>query len=169
MNTIALIPARGGSKGIPRKNILPFGGKPLITWTIEAAKKSKYIDFVFVSTDDKEIAEVSKKAGASVPFLRPSSLAHDLSPSMDTVLHTVEYFDKFDNIFLLQPTSPLRTNIDLDRSMEVFLSNKSTSLVSISESDKHPAFNFYIDNNKEIKPITNISVPNQRQDLETAY
>ena len=77
MKTIALITARGGSKGIPRKNILPFGGKPLINWTIEAAKKANCIDLVFVSTDDEEIADISRKAGAIVPFLRPKNLSND--------------------------------------------------------------------------------------------
>ncbi len=170
MKTIALISARGGSKGIPRKNILPFGGKPLIKWTIEAAKKSKYIDHIFVSTDDIEIAEISKNAGAAVPFLRPKSLAHDKSPSIDTVIHTINEFDSFDTIFLLQPTSPLRTTKDLDNSMELFISSGSESLVSVSESQKHPALNFYINNDdKKIKPITNISVPSQRQDIKTSY
>ena len=170
MKNIALITARGGSKGIPRKNVLPFGGKPLIIWTIEAAKKSKYIDFIFVSTDDNEIANVSKQAGASVPFLRPSSLAHDSSPSIDTVIHTLRKFEKFDNIFLLQPTSPLRTHLDLDKSMELFIESNSKSLVSLSESKNHPSLSFYIDKvDKKIKPITNISVPSQRQETKVPY
>ena len=170
MKTIALITARGGSKGIPRKIVLPFGGKPLINWTIEAAKKSKYIDFVFVSTDDNEIAEIAKNAGASVPFLRPSSLSKDYSPSIDTVMHTLNKFNNFDNIFLLQPTSPLRNNLDLDNSMELFMSSGCQSLVSLSESKKHPSYHFYINNiDKKMKSITNMSIPNQRQETEVSY
>ena len=170
MKNIALITARGGSKGIPRKNILPFAGKPLIHWTIEAAKKSKYIDLIFVSTDDQEIAEVSRKAGAFVPFLRPSYLANDFSPSIDTVIHTLNKFNNFDYIFLLQPTSPLRTNLDLDKSMELLIKSNSESLVSLSESQKHPALNFYInEDDKRIKKITNIPVPNQRQETQVSY
>ena len=170
MKNIALIPARGGSKGIPRKNVLQFAGKPLINWTIEAAQKSKYIDFIFVSTDDQEIAEVSRKAGATVPFLRPSSLANDLSPSIDTVIHTLTEFKNFDNVFLLQPTSPLRTNLDLDESMELLIKSNSESLVSLSESQKHPALNFYInEDDKKIKKITNIPVPSQRQEIPVSY
>ena len=170
MKNIALITARGGSKGIPRKNILPFAGKPLIHWTIEAAKKSKYIDLIFVSTDDQEIAEVSRKAGAFVPFLRPSYLANDSSPSIDTVIHTLNEFNNFDYIFLLQPTSPLRTNLDLDKSMELLIKSNSESLVSLSESQKHPALNFYInEDDKRIKQITNIPVPSQRQETQVSY
>ena len=170
MKNIALITARGGSKGIPRKNILPFAGKPLILWTIEAAQKSKYIDLIFVSTDDQEIAEVSMKAGASVPFLRPSSLADDHSPSIDTVVHTLNKFKNFDNIFLLQPTSPLRTNLDLDLSMELLIKSNSEALVSLSETQKHPALNFYInEKDKKIKQITNISMPSQRQETRVPY
>ncbi len=170
MKNIALITARGGSKGIPRKNILPFAGKPLIHWTIEAAKKSKYIDLIFVSTDDQEIAEVSRKAGAFVPFLRPSYLANDFSPSIDTVIHTLNEFNNFDYIFLLQPTSPLRTNLDLDKSMELLIKSNSESLVSLSESQKHPALNFYInEDDKRIKQITNIPVPSQRQETQVSY
>ena len=170
MKNIALITARGGSKGIPRKNILPFAGKPLIHWTIEAAKKSKYIDLIFVSTDDQEIAEVSRKAGAFVPFLRPSYLANDFSHSIDTVIHTLNEFNNFDYIFLLQPTSPLRTNLDLDKSMELLIKSNSESLVSLSESQKHPALNFYInEDDKRIKQITNIPVPSQRQETQVSY
>ena len=170
MKNIALIPARGGSKGIPRKNVLPFAGKPLINWTIEAAQKSKYIDFIFVSTDDQEIAELSRKAGATVPFLRPSSLANDHSPSIDTVIHTLTEFKNFDNVFLLQPTSPLRTNLDLDASMELLIKSNSESLVSLSESQKHPALNFYInEDDKKIKKIINIPVPSQRQETQVSY
>ena len=170
MKNIALITARGGSKGIPRKNILPFAGKPLIHWTIQAAKKSKYIDLIFVSTDDQEIAEVSRKAGAVVPFLRPSYLANDFSPSIDTVIHTLNEFNNFDYIFLLQPTSPLRTNLDLDKSMELLINSNSESLVSLSESQKHPALNFYInEDDKRIKQISNIPVPSQRQETQVSY
>ena len=170
MKTIALITARGGSKGIPRKNILPFGGKPLIIWTIEAAQKSKYIDFIFVSTDDPEIAEIAENAGASVPFLRPSSLSRDDSSSIDTVIHTLKIFNNFDNIFLLQPTSPLRNYLDLDNSMELFISSGSQSLISLCESKKHPSLNFFINKiDKTIKSITNMSIPNQRQETEVPY
>ena len=104
------------------------------------------------------------------PFLRPSSLANDLSPSIDTVIHTLTEFKNFDNVFLLQPTSPLRTNLDLDESMELLIKSNSESLVSLSESQKHPALNFYInEDDKKIKKITNIPVPSQRQEIQVSY
>ena len=169
METFALITARGGSKGIPRKNILPFGGKPLITWTIEAALKAKCIDHVFVSTDDQEIAQIAQKAGADVPFLRPSELSQDESPSIDTVLHTLNIYKTIDNLFLLQPTSPLRTYLDIEQSMRLFLSKNCPSLVSIVECQKNPLFNFSLEKNMKIKPIKNIYPPNHRQDIEKTY
>jgi len=141
---LALIPARGGSKGLPRKNIRPLLGKPLIAWTIEQALNSKYIDRVIVSTDDLEIAEISKKYGAEVPFIRPKELAQDDTPTIDVVFHTLDYFEnkgeKFDIIILLQPTSPLRETSDIDRALEMFINNEDAlSLVSVKENE-HPPF-----------------------------
>ena len=106
---LALIPARGGSKGLPGKNIKSLAGSPLISYSITEAKKSKYIDNVFVSTDSDEIAQVAKVYGAEIPFLRPAHLAQDNSKGVDVVLHTIEWlknsqYDKFDYILLLQPT-----------------------------------------------------------------
>jgi len=119
---LALIPARGGSKGLPRKNILPLSGKPLIAWTVEAAKNSKYIDNCIVSTDDIEIAECAEKYGAEIPFLRPPNLATDFTSSNDVILHAIENIhDNYDLLVLLQPTSPLRTEYDIDNGIEKFL------------------------------------------------
>jgi len=115
---LALIPARGGSKGLPGKNIKPLLGKPLIAWTIEQAKASKYVDRVVVSTDDDEIAEVAIRYGAEVPFLRPKELARDDSPTIDAILHALDFFsdkgERFDLLALLEPTSPLRDSEDID-------------------------------------------------------
>jgi len=97
---IVIIPARGGSKGVPRKNIKPLLGKPLIAWTIEQAKMSKHIDKLIVSTDDKEIAEISQKYGAEVPFLRPKELAKDESPTIDTIMHAINWFEEKENILI---------------------------------------------------------------------
>ena len=120
---LAIIPARGGSKRLPRKNILDLSGKPLIAWTIEAALNSKYIDRIVVSTDDQEIANISIKHGAEVPFLRPKSLATDDASSIDTVINVlgeIEIIDQhYEYIVLLQPTSPLRTEIDIDKAIEL--------------------------------------------------
>lgn len=136
---IAIIPARGGSRGLPRKNIRLLAGKPLIVWTIEQAKNSRYIDEVIVSTDDREIAEISEEYGAEVPFLRPKKLARDDSPIIDAIIHAINWFEErseyFDIVVLLEPTSPLRKENDLDNAIELFFENidKADSLVSVGE------------------------------------
>ena len=113
-NIFGLISARGGSKGLPRKNIKLLSGKPLIAWTIEQALASKYLDRVLVSTDDKKIAEISKKYGAEVPFMRPKELAEDNAKGIEVVLHAIDWLNEndkqkqYDLIMLLQPTSTLR-------------------------------------------------------------
>ena len=131
---IAIIPARGGSKGLPRKNILPLAGKPLIAWTIEQAKQSRYIDKVVVSTDDNEIAEISKKYGAEV-VERPKELAMDESPTIDALLYTINWFENnneyFDMIVLLESTSPLRDVEDIDECFEILMADCSTASSSI--------------------------------------
>lgn len=139
---LAIIPARGGSKGIPRKNLKTINGKPLINFTIEAAKGCEYIDKVVVSTEDKEIAEVAMRAGAIVPFLRPDELATDEAKTIDVVMHTVEFYEKkaenYDIIVLLQPTSPLRDSDDIKRCLEYFMRKEQRSLLTVSEVADHP-------------------------------
>jgi len=135
---LSLIPARGGSKGLPRKNIKPLLGKPLITWTIEEALASKYLDRVIVSTDDAEIAEISQKYGAEVPFIRPEELSTDEAKTMDVVIHALRFFRENeyspDVVVLLQPTSPLRTHLDIDNSLELFFKGECRTLVSVYEA-----------------------------------
>jgi len=148
---LAVIIARGGSKRLPRKNLLPLRGKPLIAWTIEHARNSKYIDKILVSTDDKEIARISKTYGAVVPFIRPAALAADDSPSADAVLHTLDFLHErgYDpaTVVLLQPTSPLRQASDIDNALELFVRNKCESVVSVFEF-KHPLdFCYTMENN----------------------
>jgi len=114
---IAIIPARGGSKGLPNKNIKPLLGKPLINWTIEVAQRSKYFDNLIVSTDSESIAEVALSANCRVPFIRPSELATDHTPSSEVVLHVLDFYEKkdqdYDILVLLEPTSPLREDSDM--------------------------------------------------------
>ena len=133
---LGLIPARGGSKGLPRKNIRPLLGKPLIAWTIEQALASEYLDRVVVSTDDEKIAEISRKYGAKVPFMRPKESAADEARRIDVVLHAIDWMEKNDNsydlIMLLQPTSPLRTSEDIDKAIKLFISKKADSLFLIN-------------------------------------
>lgn len=177
-NILGLIPARGGSKGLPRKNIKPLLGKPLIAWTIEQALASKYIDKVIVSTEDEEIAEVSKKYGAKVPFMRPKELATDDSPTSDVILHALNWFQKkeenYDYVVLLESTSPLRETNDIDECVKLLIDNESAkSIVSISKLESaHPEFNVIIDEKsnfiKKIDGSTDFRFL-RRQDLSNVY
>ena len=133
-----LITARGGSKRLPNKNKNNFCGKPLIVWTIEAAKKSKFVRDIYVSTDSQEIAEISKINGASVPRLRSKLLAEDTTSSFDTAMDFVEYFTENNSgeMLLLQPTSPLRNNIHIDNMMIQVRNHKSEQCVSVRDITK---------------------------------
>jgi CMP-N,N'-diacetyllegionaminic acid synthase len=156
-----LIPARGGSKGLPGKNIRPLNGKPLIGWTIETALKAKtFFDArVVVSTDDKEIADVAKNAGAEIPFMRPAELALDTSTSIEVVLHALEFFEKqnthFDIICMLEATSPQRDEQDLKNAIELLLATESAeSIVGVCKSESgHPAFLAKMNDKKFISPF----------------
>ena len=151
-SVIAIIPARSGSKRLPKKNILPLSGKPLIAWTIQAALSSNYIDKCIVSTDCDEIANLAKEYGASVPFMRPSKLATDQTSSSSVYLHVLETLQEdYDIAIFLQPTSPLRLASDIDQSLEIMLSSESPSIVSVGKS-KHPAnWHISLDSNQKIK------------------
>lgn len=144
---IATILARGGSKGLPNKNIKPMLGKPLLAYTIDHAKSSQYLDEIVVSTDDKAIAKVANKFGIETPFLRPEELARDDSLSSDAVIHALDWFKKegkeFDILVLLEPTSPLRKTTDIDDAIRLFVDNyeKADTLLCLGEihSDtEHP-------------------------------
>lgn len=139
MSVLAIIPARGGSKGVPRKNIREVGGKPLIAWTIETARFSRYVDRLITSTDDPEIAAVAESCGCELPFLRPAELARDETPGIAPVLHAIEALDvRYDLVVLLQPTSPLRSVEDLDGSLELLLAQGAPACVSVVAPDKSP-------------------------------
>ncbi|MBP3197174.1 MAG: acylneuraminate cytidylyltransferase family protein [Butyrivibrio sp.] len=169
---IAIIPARGGSKGIPNKNIYPLCDKPLIAYTIEAAKKSKYIDNVVVSTDSEKISEVSKQYGAQVPFLRPENLATDTAKTIDVLIDALDRLQKCDEkyhtLVLLQPTSPLRSTEDIDSAIELFFANGCESLVSVTEVNINPVLIRKIVDGKAC-PILNQSSTVRRQDFEKYY
>ncbi|MCY6483562.1 acylneuraminate cytidylyltransferase family protein [Clostridium aestuarii] len=170
---LAIIPARGGSKGIPYKNIMDICGKPLIAYTIEAAKKSKYIDYTMVSTDDSKIKEVSLKHKASVPFLRPEQISNDSAKSIDVVIHGINFLSEkgecFDYVILLQPTSPLRNCNDIDNAIEVLMNSKEDSLISVCEVDENPAIMRTIKDNR-LEPIIEFTGDNlRRQELPKVY
>jgi len=137
MKILGLIPARGGSKGVPNKNIKVLSSKPLIVYSIAAGLESEALTKLVVSTDSAAIAEVSKQYGAAVPFIRPSALATDSSPSIDTVIHAVEYFQErdvlFDAVCLLQPTCPFRTKADIQAAIQTFTKSGADSLISVRE------------------------------------
>ena len=141
----AIIPARSGSKRLHKKNTHKFHNKPLISWTIKSALNSKYIDRIVVSTDDQEISNISIKYGAEVPFLRPKSLATDDASSIDTIINVlgeVEIINQhYEYILLLQPTSPLRTEIDIDKAIELLEKKSADSVISVCEVDHPPHWN----------------------------
>ena len=154
MSTIALIPARGGSKGIFRKNIKTFNSKPLIYWSIQAALDSNYIDRVIVSTEDEEIAQIAESFSAEVPFLRPKELAKDDTPGIEPVIHALESIPDIKDLLLLQPTSPLRKTNHIDEIFKLRSKMNSDSAVSISLSKKHVDLFFHINEKSQIKPYS---------------
>lgn len=169
---LAIIPARGGSKGVLRKNIKMLAGKPLIAWTIEEAKKSKYISRLILSSEDDEIINVAKKYGCEVPFKRPIELAQDNTPGIEPVLHAIEKLgaDDYDFVILLQPTSPLRTIEDIDGCIEFALKNKSDFVVSVTEPNKSPYWMYKLKSNGTMEPlIQQIVTATRRQDLSKVY
>ena len=148
---LAVIPARAGSKRLPGKNILTFCGRPLIEWTIEAAKHARAIERVVVTTDCQKIASVAERAGAEVPFLRPPQYATDDATSLDVLSHAVTAIwaeiHHFDGVVLLQPTSPRRTSVQLDDAFQMFLGQRPDSVISITPSESAEGCTGFVDDN----------------------
>ncbi len=172
--TLTLVPARGGSKSIPRKNIVPLAGKPLIAWTIEAALSSSRAGRVVVSTDDEEIAATARRYGAETPFVRPSELARDDTPSMPVVIHALGWLRDNDGytpevVLLLQPTSPLRTAEDIEGALDIARDRSADSVVSVTESPAHPFLAKRIGKDGELEDFVPHPPIERRQDLEPAY
>jgi CMP-N-acetylneuraminic acid synthetase len=145
VRTIGIIPARGGSKGIPRKNLAPLLGKPLLAYTIEAAKASGFLTDIVVSTEDQEIATVSRDCGAQVPFYRPAELATDKTLSVPVVLHALREMEQitskpYDIVVMLQPTSPLRSAHDIDSGIQLLLDTGADSVISVVNVGGHHPF-----------------------------
>jgi CMP-N,N'-diacetyllegionaminic acid synthase len=170
LSVLGIIPARGGSKGIYRKNVKPFFGKPLIFWTINAALKAKSLDRFIVSTDDPEIASVSQSLGADVPFLRPPNLAQDNSAGIDSVLHALDMLPNYDWVVLLQPTSPFRSHEDIDSIFDFCKRKGAPAAISISEVDQHPYWMSRMDQFDRLTPIFEVGLEAKfRQDLPKVY
>lgn len=167
---LAIIPARGGSKGVPRKNIRVVAGKPLMAWTIEEALKSKYIDRIIVSTDDDEIAATAKEWGAEVPFMRPAALSTDNAPGIEPVIHAINMLPQYEYVIVLQPTSPLRTVDDIDGSIELCFAKRAKCCVSVVEPDKSPYWMLTLGKNGKVLPLfPNQTFVSRRQDLPAVY
>ncbi len=167
---MAIIPARGGSKRLPRKNVLPLKGKPLIGWTIEAAQQSKYIDTVFVSTDDQEIADVSQKFGVDVPELRPEKLASDTATTESVLFYTLNKFGSdVDIIVILQPTSPLRTAQHIDEALELFIKKEAFSVVSVTPCEHSPLWANTLPKDGSMGGFLRPEALQRSQDLEEFY
>ena len=176
MNYIALICARGGSKGLPGKNIRPLGGKPLISWAINTAKKVDRISKIIVSTDCDGIARIAKENGAEVPFIRPSDLAKDNSPEWLVWKHALEYLSKnkqmeIDGLVVIPPTAPLRNVDDINNCLDEFEKGKVDIVITVSEAQRNPYFNMIV-NNKDgysslvIQPESRIT---RRQDAPVVF
>lgn len=169
MTLLALIPARGGSKGIPRKNIRPFCGKPLLQWSIDVALAAPSVDRVVVSTDDPEIAEAALAGGAEVPFLRPPELASDTASGIAPVLHALEQLPEVSDVLLLQPTSPLRLLDDVEAIVALRRQASREAAVSVTPSSKHPAWMFELSPQQQLEPLLPSEAAACRQQLPPAY
>ena len=170
LSVLAIIPARGGSKGIARKNVKTLAGKPLIYWTIDAAKQSLCIDRIVVSTEDEEIASVARELTVDVPFMRSAELAADDTPGIAPVLHAISQLPVYEWVLLLQPTSPLRSAEDIDGIWQFCKEKNAPSAVSVCEAGKHPYWMYQCDSSHRIFPFME-KRPDfaRRQDLPPAY
>ena len=175
---LVIIAARGGSKGLPGKNLKHLKDKPLVAWPIVAALGASVVDRVIVSTDDKSIADVATKWGADVPFLRPSHLASDTASSMDVVLHAIESIraigENYDYVILLEPTSPFTDSHDIDCAVKKLIESRETadSIVGVADVESaHPDYLVRMDAGGIIKPFISIDFKNirRRQELESLY
>jgi CMP-N,N'-diacetyllegionaminic acid synthase len=142
LRVLAIIPARGGSKGIPRKNIRSLAGKPMLVWTVEQARASRYIDRTILSSEDDEVIRIARAAGCDVPFVRPVELAADDTPGIEPALHALRSLPGFDVAVLLQVTSPLRTPDDIDGAIEKCLAADGQSVVSVTPVPRHASMLF---------------------------
>lgn len=174
-SVLALVPARGGSKGLPGKNVRPLLGKPLIGWSIDQGRASKYVDAVVVSTDDDAIAVAARAHGAELPFMRPLELASDTASSIDVILHALDALEqagrRYDVLVLLEPTSPLRETADIDAALEALLDNtEAQSIVGVAKVEAgHPSF-LLRRNGKLLEPYAPQEFgAKRRQDLDELF
>lgn len=169
-SVLAIIPARGGSKGIPRKNLVDLGDKPLVAWTIEAALASKTIDRLVLSSEDDEIIATAVEYGCDVPFVRPESLALEGTSGIEPVIHALEALDQeYDYVVLLQPTSPFRSAEDIDSCVRGCIDSGAPACVSVAETDSHPYWTYRLGEDLALHPFVEPELVTRRQDLPPAY
>jgi N-acylneuraminate cytidylyltransferase len=162
---LAVIPARGGSKRIPRKNVRLVSGKPLIAWTIEEAQKSKHIDRLILSSEDPEIIRIAREWGCEAPFVRPAELAEDDTPGVEPILHALGQLPSYKYVVLLQPTSPLRAAEDIDACIECCHQTGSPACVTVTKCTENPYLMFQLAEDKSITPLLRVaSRPTPSQD-----
>jgi CMP-N-acetylneuraminic acid synthetase len=171
---LAIVPARGGSKGLPRKNVLPLGGKPLIAHTLEVARKTPLVDRVVVSTEDQEIAEIARRCGAEVPFMRPRELAQDETLHVPVLIHTVEWLrerERYqpDYVLLLQPTSPFRTVGDIEASVQMAVETHADAVVSVGPVHQHPHWMKRVSEDGRLVDFWPGEMRFRRQELQELY
>lgn len=166
---VAIIPARGGSKRLPGKNILSLAGKPLVVWSIEAALKSKYIDKVIVSSEDDEILKISTEAKADI-IKRPEELATDTATTFDVIKHVLDNIKGYEYVVLLQPTSPLRNEKHIDEAIELLIERKADAVISVCETEHSPLWCNTLPKDRSMKNFLKDDIINKRsQDLEKYY
>lgn len=170
---LAIIPARSGSKGLINKNIKELNGKPMIAYTIEAAIKSRVFDDIIVSTDSQEYADIAIQYGAKVPFLRPNHLSTDESTTNEVIVHCLnelsENRNEYDYFMILQPTSPLRTSIDIVDAVDLLFEKKANSIVSVCESEHSPMYMNTINESLSLREFISKDVKMRRQELPKYY
>ena len=171
---LAIIPARGNSKRLVNKNLQKIGKIPLIVWSIKSSQKSKYIDSICISSEDLKILNIAKKEGVKILIKRPKKYSKNSSKTIDVVLHAVtklnNEFTNYDCVVLLQPTSPFRTERDIDRSIEKFYNEKSTSMISICETNFPLEWSFHNNNKNLLSNFKNLAFLNKRsQELKKSF
>lgn len=166
---LAIIPARKGSKGVPSKNTKLIYNKPLISWTIEAAQKSKYINKIIVSTDCHKVKEIAESYNINIPSLRPDNLSTDSASSDDVIKYELNKADDFDIICMLQPTSPLRDSKDIDYAFEKFFKLKASALVSVCKNQHSPYWSFKINKSYLETLFPDMNINKRRQELPDTY
>jgi CMP-N,N'-diacetyllegionaminic acid synthase len=167
---LAIVTARGGSKGLPRKNVRDLGGKPLIAWSIEAAKRSDYVDRVVLSSEDEEIMSVARKWGCDVPFARPAELATDEAPGIAPVIDVLQRLPGYAWVVLLQPTSPLRRAEDVDACIKACVERRAPACVSVTLASESPYWMYTFDDAHRLRPLLHTErPPERRQDLPASY